>query len=107
MRSYSSKPSSDAGLRPIRDFIPGVLEIISRAYTGREMVLDGAACAQALPARANRSLSLPERQPDVALQPATLTGRHRAPTWGPTQWGGEGTTSGEVQACTAVLARRA
>lgn len=35
----------------------------------------------------------PDRQTAVADQPSYLTGRHRAPTWGPTPWGGEGTPS--------------
>jgi hypothetical protein len=107
MRSDTSKPSSDAGLRPIRDFIPVVLEIVSHAHQGSEMVFDGAACARVNPARVGSGLNLPERQLAMARQPSGLTGRHRAPTWGPTQWGGEGTTSRVVVACKAVSARRA
>jgi hypothetical protein len=63
--------------------------------------------ARVSPARTNGFPGFPERQLAVARQPSALTGRHGAPTWGPTQWGGEGTTSREVVACKAVSARRA
>lgn len=33
----------------------------------------------------------PEKQMASMRQASSLTGRYKAPTWGPTQWGGEGT----------------
>jgi hypothetical protein len=93
MRSNTSKPSSDAGLRPIRDFVPAVLAIISRA--------------KAVPARASVRMNPFDKQTAVACLSIPLAGRRGAPTWGPTQWGGEGTTSRAVSACKAVSARRA
>jgi hypothetical protein len=64
--------------------------------------------ARVSPARVGSGPGIhPDRQAAVAFQRSALTGRHRAPTWGPTQWGGEGTTSREVVACKAVSARRA
>lgn len=81
------------GFRPIGALLPQVVAHVTRA--------------RATPARVGRCPSLPERQLAVARQPFALTGRHGAPTWGPTQWGGEGTTSREVVVCKAVSARRA
>jgi len=42
-----------------------------------------------------------DKQTAAACQPSNLAGRHKAPTRGPTQWGGEGTTSREVAPCPA------
>jgi len=84
MHSNSSKPSSDAGLRPIGEYLS-----------------NAAAIAQAAPARLGSCLNHIDKQTAAACQPSNLAGRHKAPTWGPTQWGGEGTTSREVAPCPA------
>lgn len=47
-----------------------------------------------------------DKQKALARQQSYLAGRHGAPTRGPTQWGGEGTTSREVVANQAALPRR-
>lgn len=47
-----------------------------------------------------------DKQTAVAYQHSNLAGRHRPPTRGPTQWGGEGTTSHEVAPCPAGSPRQ-
>lgn len=75
MRSDSSKPSSDAGLRAIGGFssLPPATDKTASEILG---------CG----------LSFTDKQTAVEGQPCHLPGRHKAPTRGPTQWGGEGTT---------------
>lgn len=88
MYSNSSKPRFDAGCQGINPF---AFVIVSSVKTSRKV--------------ASSSLNPTDKQKTIECPTATLAGRYKAPTWGPTQWGGEGTTSHGVFASTAVSAQ--
>lgn len=109
MRSDASKPSSDAGLRPIQDFLPQVVDLVSyrsgratrrgATATGRE---EADRTAQALPARTHGGGPATAKQIPAACPGAAPTGRRRAPSGAPgstqVRTGGEGSPSREVVA---------
>lgn len=109
MRSYASKPSSDAGLRPIQDFLPQVVDLVSYR-SGRAPRRDATAtggdevdrAARALPARSHGGAPATAKQIPEACTGVPLTGRRRAPRGVPSgtavPLGGEGTPSREVVA---------
>lgn len=105
MRFYASKPSSDAGLRPIQDFLPVVAGLALLACMGRKAKDTSASCAGSLPAHRCGGLSFTGKQSALACQTSTQTGRRRAPSGVPMStcvlMGGEGSTSREVVACAA------
>lgn len=108
MRSDASKPSSDAGLRPIQDFLPQVIDLVSYR-SGRATRRDATATgrtevdrtAQASPARSHSGAPATAKQIPAACPGAALTGRRRAPSGAPgstqVRTGGEGSPSREVE----------
>lgn len=112
MRSYASKPSSDAGLRPIQDFLPQVVDLVSyrrHSATARDATPTAREVqgrhAEALPASKRGGVRLTAKQMASACQAMLLTGRGSAPSGAPgstqVRTGGEGSPSREVVACAA------
>lgn len=107
MRSYASKPSSDAGLRPIQDFLPQVVDLVS--YRRRSATARGATPtaretqgrpAEASPARKHGGAEATAKQMAAASPGSPMTGRGSAPSGVPgstqVRTGGEGSPSHEV-----------
>lgn len=112
MRSDASKPSSDAGLRPIQDFLPLVVDLVSHPLRRRGSTSarnatatpreDRDGNAQAQPARQHAGTDVLAKQMTAARPGAALTGRGSAPSGVPgstqVRTGGEGSPSREVEA---------
>lgn len=78
MHSYSSKPSSDAGLRPIGEFLPLVLSDVLRAQLGGKTGVLSASRAGASPHCACGGMQPIDKQVATARQAAHHDGAAQA-----------------------------
>lgn len=74
MRSNSSKPSSDAGLRPVGDFLPLVASQVLRAHQGRKIGACSASSKKVLLLGAAGQMHLFDKQAASAHPPAPHDG---------------------------------
>lgn len=107
MRSNSSKPSSDAGLRPVGDFLPLVASQVLRAHQGRKIGACSASSKKVLLLGAAGQMHLFDKQAASAHPPAPHDGAPQGADLGTHVVGRGGnrvTRDGRLPCSTSVVA---